>query len=326
MLNSSALRLIELLGGFRISRIARRYYPRILMYHRVLPAENTHAISPEVFELQVEYLKRYFRVVSVNQLVNEAASGKLKPYTLALTFDDGHQDFYAHAWPILRKYDLPASLYVTTGFVDQQCWLWPDLLRYLLDSTKKHDLVIEGIGALFIGKNHNHTTWSILGDLCLKLEAGVRVAFLEDLARRLNVTVPPQPLPPFAPVSWDQLREMHKEGLDIGSHSVSHPIFSSLTNEELHSELALSRKRIFEEIGEAPKGICYPNGMARDVTTTVEQKAKQFYSYGLVAYPNDIIKDDIMHLGRWAAPNKLARFKQMVSGLSRNDNHRGEYR
>lgn len=326
MLNSSVLRVIEMLGGFHASRIAQRYYPRILMYHRVLPEKNAHAISPEVFELQVEYLKKYFRVVSINQLVDEAVSCVLTPYTVAITFDDGHEDFYTHAWPVLKKYGLPASLYVTTGFVDKKCWLWPDLLRYLLDSTSIRNLSIKDIGTLYVDKNHNQATWSILGDWCLKLEANARAAFLDDLALRLNVKVPAQPLFPFAPVSWDQLREMHREGLDIGSHSISHPIFSTLTDEELHSELTHSQERILNEIGNAPRGICYPNGMARDITRTVEDKAKQHYSYGLVAYPNDVSKDDIMRLGRWAAPNKFDRFKQMINGLSRNDNHRGEYR
>jgi peptidoglycan/xylan/chitin deacetylase (PgdA/CDA1 family) len=325
MLINSALDVIETIGGMRVFRFINRHVPRILMYHRILP-DDIHAISPAVFADQMAYLKQHFRVISVNQLVEELCRGQFRPYTVALTFDDGHEDFYSQAWPILQRYDLPASLYVTTGFIDRTCWLWPDLLRFLVNATNAQQVSIEALGNVDLTEVSRHGSWNRLGDYCLMLSASERMSFLNELAIRLRIEVPSKPLTPFAPVTWDQLRQMKSDGLDVGSHSVSHPIFSALTKEELYKEIVYSQKRVAEELGEIPLGICYPNGMANDISPNVEVLAQQFYKYGLVAYPCGVSRNQLMHLGRWAAPNTFSRFKQMINSLSRNDNHLGEYR
>lgn len=320
------INLLDACGLLGISRYVNRHRPMILMYHRILQEPLLPGIPPEIFAQHLEYLKRHFRVIPIAQMVEELKTDSLQPYSVAITFDDGHSDFFQNAWPLLKKFNLPASIYVTTGFIDQQHWLWPDLLRYLLMTTKATTVEIANVGNLSLVDDQLLTTWNTLGDFCLSLDTDARASFLHQLGHQLGVVIPSQPQAPFAPLTWHQLREMQKEGLDIGSHSVSHPILSALSEPELKYELLYSQQRIFEEIGEKPKGICYPNGMARDTSENVEASASEIYSYGLVAYPAQIKHNQIMHLGRWGGANNLSRFKQVMSGLSHNDNHLGEYR
>lgn len=320
------LSLFEASGAYRINRFLQRKRPMILMYHRVLNDPLLPGIAPEIFAQQLAYLKANFRVVSVNQLISEINEGIQEPYSVALTFDDGHQDFYTNAWPLLKEYQLSASLYVTTGFVDNSCWLWPDLLRYILINTRKNTFAIMGLGEMALGPSNILDVWNRLGDYCLGLKTVERACFLQDLAQRLDVAIDIQPLAPFSPVTWNQLREMQKEGLDIGSHTVTHPILSDLDEEQLIAELTESYQRLADELGEPPTGICYPNGMARDISPLVERCAKAYYRYGLAAYPCEISSSQMMHLGRWSAADNMSRFKQIMNAFSRSDNQYGEYR
>lgn len=326
MQKTALIKALESLGGLRLGRYLHRHRPMVLMYHRVQSDPLLGGISPEVFAQQLAYVKRCFRVVGINQLLEELIHDQLQPYSLALTFDDGHSDFYSQAWPLLQRYQLPASLYVTTDFIDRRCWLWPDLLRHQLLKTTRAEVHIQDLGRVPLGQEVIAQSWSRLGDHCLTLAPEQRSAFLRELGEALGVAQPQAPQAPFCPVTWEQLREMHRQGLDVGSHSVSHPILSSLPEADLRYELEHSRQRLLEELGEAPKGICYPNGMARDVSERVETLAAERYQYGLVAYPRPVSPERLMRLGRWAAPNSFTRFKQSLSGLSRNDNYQGEYR
>jgi len=320
------LSLFEAAGAYRINRFLQRKRPMILMYHRVLKDPLVPGIAPEVFAQQLAYLKANFRVISVNQLVSEINEGFVEPYSVALTFDDGHQDFYTNAWPLLKKYQLPASLYVTTGFVDHICWLWPDLLRYILLNTQQNTIDIPGVGETPLEQSNILNVWNRLGDYCLGLRTADRTRFLQDLAQELNVSTDIQPLSPFSPVTWDQLREMQREGLDVGSHTVTHPILSDLEEDQLVTELTSSYQRIQDEMGHPPTGICYPNGMARDISPLVEKLARASYRYGLAAYPCEVSSNQIMHLGRWSAANNMPRFKQIMNSFSHSDNQYGEYR
>jgi peptidoglycan/xylan/chitin deacetylase (PgdA/CDA1 family) len=326
MIKSALIRIAEIFGLLYLVRFLNRQRPIVLMYHRIVRDPLLPGISPEVFAEQLEYIKNRFRVVPMHQLALEIETNTIKPYTLALTFDDGHSDFYTDAWPLLKQFELPAALYVTTGFVDRKCWLWPDLLRYILINSKSKILDLSGIGSFSLMPEKVLDSWNDLGDHCLRLDAETRWKFLFQLAQDLGVEVDSSPRAPFAPVTWDQLREMQSEGLEIGSHSVTHPILSHLKSDALTQELIESRKRIEEELSVTPKGICYPNGMAQDISPEVETQSHLTYRYGLVAYPGGLDKSKIMRLGRWVGADNLSRFKQILNHLSRNDNNHGEYR
>jgi peptidoglycan/xylan/chitin deacetylase (PgdA/CDA1 family) len=317
---------LEKCGVLGVARFLTRHHPRILMYHRIVDNKNLPGISVDVFEQQLIYIKQHFNVVSLNHLLNELKKAKRFKRNIAITFDDGHKDFFQTAWPLLKKHDIPATLFVTTGFVDRNLWLWPDLLRYILLSTKVKQFDLEKFGSINISSDNVLAIWNTLGDYCLTLSQQQRTEFLNNLAVQLDVVINNIPQNPFDAVSWDDLRAMYKEGLDIGSHSVSHPIFSALESTELIQELEISKQRIIEEIGAEPTGICYPNGMAKDTSPQVEMLAKQFYQYGLVAYPAPIDSKHIMHIGRYSASNKMQHFKWLISGLSRNNNQHGEYK
>ena len=296
--------------------------PVILMYHRILKDEFINGLAPQEFDKQIAYIIKNFNVVSIEDLLRDVKNNTVKPYSLALTFDDGHYDFYVNAWPILKKYNLPASLYITTGFVDGATWLWPDLLKYILLNSNTAILNVENLGDISTYKAEHHISWHKLGDHCLTLSVEARNKLLLQLAEDAQISVLDRPQPPFHSVTWPQLQEMHKEGLVVGSHTVTHPILSSLSAESLQYELATSAAAIQQYLGTAPAGICYPNGRPEDINEDVIKAAELTgYTYGLMGRNSKFNRTRTFKIGRIPA-NKdffyfkwtLARRKQDIPG------------
>lgn len=316
------LHIIESLGGFQLLRRIKKNDPVILMYHRILQDEFINGLTPQEFEKQIVYISKHFNVVSLEDLLRDAKNNSVQPYSLALTFDDGHYDFYTHAWPILKKYNLPVSLYITTGFVDGTTWLWPDLLKYILLNSNTAILNVENLGDISTHKIEHHISWHKLGDYCLTLNVEARNSLLYRLAADAKIAVSDTPEPPFHSVTWQQIQEMHKAGLVVGSHTVTHPILSSLPTENLHYELATSASAIQQYLGAAPAGICYPNGRPEDISDAVIKAAElSGYTYGLMGRYSKFNNTRMFNIGRIAA-NKdffyfkwtLARRKQDIPG------------
>jgi len=294
-----AIKLIETLGGFKALQWYNRSTPLVLMYHRVIDKPFIYGLSPTQFEKQIAYIAKRFRVVSMNTLIDEIRNDSVQPYTIALTFDDGHYDFYESAWPILQKYQIPASLYVTTDFINGNLWLWPDLLKYALLNNTRASVDLPPLGKILLTADKLQNSWHILGDYCLTLNSNERLQFIEHFAQVANVILPAVPITPFTAVTWAQLAEMQQQGLDVGSHTVSHPILSALTDKDIEQELSASADNIRTRLGLVPKGICYPNGRMSDINDDVLTQAKKIgYEYGLLAQNSQISKNELFLIGR----------------------------
>lgn len=307
------VRMLEVSGGLKFLRWYNRFIPQVLMYHRIIDQPFISGLAPAEFERQIAYIAKHFRVVAMDELMNEINHNTIKPHSIALTFDDGHGDFYENAWPILKKYQVPASLYITTGFVNGDLWLWPDLLKFAILNCKNKKIHLEPIGNLSLEKEHLTNSWHLLGDYCLTLETQKRIDFIHAFACAANVLLPENPVVPFTPVSWQQLTEMQRDGLNIGSHTVSHPILKSLPISEVKYELASSAQMIADKLRIFPKGICYPNGRLADINDDVITQAKILgYQYGLLARNVPINKDSPFLIGRLASHNDFDYFKWML--------------
>jgi len=321
-IKKAIIKLLDVSGGFRALQWYNRKKPLILMYHRITDEPFCAGLAPAEFERHLVYVKKHFRVVPISQLLEEVANNQVKPYTIALTFDDGHADFFHNAWPLLQKYKLPASLYVTTGFVDGNYWLWPDLLKYIIVHNQQHTLHIPGGGQVAADNQTFISNWHKLGDYCLTLDTEERKRFLQNLARQCAVEIPSSPISPFAGVSWDQLRSMCAEGLDVGSHTVTHPILSKLGYAEIEQELLQSAARIKEQLNVTAKGLCYPNGRLIDITPQVIECAKaQGYEYGLLARNIPIQTGDLFRIGRLAANANFDYFRWTLSYRQKPEDH-----
>ena len=229
----------------------------VVMYHRVLDSgtdlsQSGTVVQTNTFEKQLLQLRGMFSMVPLSDAIHHEGGG----FRCAITFDDGWADNHRFAFPVLKRLGLPATLFITTGYIGTQRLFWPECLAYIL---QRHD---EQVDALIESlKNVPEQT---------------REDFLDQQARLHN-----RPLLPSETrmLSWDQVRDLKKQGFDIGSHTVNHVLLNHATPELVEKELGESRDQITTQLWEPPQSFAYPNGNWNPVLAESVRKAG--YSYAV---------------------------------------------
>jgi len=267
---------VALLQHARRQRRDHRVF--VLEYHEICRSgdEREGSVSIDRFRQHVRHLKKRFRLVTVEQAARLLLEpGALREDALAISLDDGYAGNYELAWPVLADEGVPATIYVTTGFIDGTD-LW-------FDSASRHmEAALETAAEL--PAELKRRIVEDLGSWPPASAAGVerfieRLKYLERPRRdaivaALAAACPPR-RPAAAPLTWGQVRKMQAAGIEVGAHTVTHPILSTLTREEQRTEILRSRERIAEQTGIIPTTFAYPNGAEtdfdEDTTSIVEQ-------------------------------------------------------
>lgn len=263
------------LGGYHAARLITRRQPKILMYHRFSEQASPTAVSLAGFERQLRIIKRWFNPMTLTQLAEARAIGQTPEHAVVITVDDGYRDFYEIAYPLLRHYGLPATFFVTTGFINRETWLWPDQVTWLLE-RKPGGLGQQQIAGLPLDLDRPRSeVWQALIDRFLSVPNQERLAGLKELERLCDVTLPPQAPTECGASDWSQLEEMQKNGIEIGGHTYSHPSLGHMTEEEVAQELAWTRGLLVERLGDRPRSFCYPNGAPGDYSERIKSQVRE---------------------------------------------------
>lgn len=319
-MKKTLLKTIYKLGGFAPFHRANREKILILTYHRFSPGKNPSKISGAEFTAHLEYLKKYCRVLSLSETIERLKNGKtLPPNATVITIDDGYADAYEIAFPILKKFDFPATLFAITDFLDGKCWLWTDLMRYILLTTDDDFLKVEFENGAVIETN--------LSDEAQKFEAASRVNSrlktlpnekkeikIKEIAESLKVEIPALPPPDYAPLGWRQAREMDAENLQIESHTVTHPILTNINQRHLETELRTSKERLEAILEKKIKHFCYPNGTFNDAVRKAVENAG-YESAVTTDYGFNERQASRFLLKRIDALSAIESFAQSVSGF-----------
>ncbi len=227
-------------GALALLRAAKRDRARILMYHGFDgPPETVR----DHLSRQCEHLRRYYTPVSLSRIAESIRTrAPLPPNSLAVTVDDGYRNLQI-AFPIFRAFGFSVTVYVVSEFTDGRIWLWPDQVKYASRAGQR--LPVPSADAY--------------EQLLMELPNAERLQRLESLA------VPTTPPPGCEPLSWDELRAMAAQGLEVGAHTRTHPILSRLeTPGQTADEIAGSKRRIEQAVGLKVRHFCYPNGRLQD--------------------------------------------------------------
>jgi len=271
------LRVLQSCGAFALARTMSGGMARILMYHDFSRAEETitDKVSVSAARTQLEYLRRHFHVVPLTRLVEQLRSGApLGINTVALTIDDGRRNCYEVFFPLLKEFGIPATFYVVSSFIRREDWVWTDKVLWLSEQPRPFSELAPGkIEGFFEALN--------------QMRPELRNARIESIAASMGISIPKEPPSKFAPCSWSELREMADSGLvEIGSHTVTHPILASLTDQEAWQELTVSRVHIEEGLGRKVSCFCFPNGKLSDYRPVHLQQVRDAgYSSAVVTRP-----------------------------------------
>jgi peptidoglycan/xylan/chitin deacetylase (PgdA/CDA1 family) len=250
--------------------IERRSEPsaRILYYHRVGDGSDPFfpAISTDLFEQEMRFVQRHYRVVSLSELLQTLAGGDTEP-VVAITFDDGYQDNYQNAFPVLQRFGLPATIFLTTGSIDSREPLWFEQLALAVKKTVRE--YVDAAERLWLRTPaerlaSNGRLFALLRTLPdikrRTMLAGILSQLAVDTGELRNQML-----------TWDQIRLMSGHGITFGGHTVTHPFLSRLTVEQLQWEVGECKRRIESELRLPVEYFAYPNGREEDFNHSTKQ-------------------------------------------------------
>jgi peptidoglycan/xylan/chitin deacetylase (PgdA/CDA1 family) len=231
----------------------------ILTYHSFCtdwPRGLFNSLPIDRFERQLRFLRENFTLVSLEQGLTYLQQGQSddRPW-VAITIDDGFQDNYTHAWPVLQQHSVPATIFLATDFIDTGRPPWPTQLVEVLERTQLQKIeapfkaTLDSLAARSAVARQIKKEWSPLPPM-------ERFEKLKELREHLRVDEAPNNFP----LTWAQVHEMQSGGIRFGSHTVYHSILSEVDQTVVAQELRDSKHRIEAELQEPCALFAYPDG------------------------------------------------------------------
>ncbi|GFE85456.1 polysaccharide deacetylase family protein [Steroidobacter agaridevorans] len=251
----------------------------ILMYHRVLPDGDPYIpyIQPGMyvrassFEKQLEFLTDAYQIVSLQEMLELIETGRAsseRQYCV-ITFDDGWRDNYQYAFPLLKKFSAPATIFLTASFVGTHRLFWHEKvskLFYLARSSGKQPAPSahesDAAGSLLMRHLFSAEGTATAVDTAIEGLKSLPVAQIEEVVERVAARLGISFENERTMLSWEEIREMGKSGISFGSHTCEHRILTQIdlatAAEEITGSMTQLRSRE-PDLNYVPV-FCYPNG------------------------------------------------------------------
>ena len=316
-MKSALIKTLGKCGGYQLARLLTANQPKILMYHRFSTEKNGQEVTAATFEKQLQMIKRHFNPMTLAQLARYMAEhGKAPRHAAVITVDDGYRDFYEVAFPLLKRYQVPATFFVTTGFVNGDLWLWPDRVTWLLENKRA------GVGMFRLGdfsvdldRPSAEIWWPLVNHL-LAIANNERLAGLEQLEVACGVKLPAQIPAEYAAVTWAQLQEIQSAGIEIGGHTVTHPSLGHMHLADAEREIQQSLAEITHHLGDEARTFCYPNGQPGDYSDQIKKiVGSTRYSAAVTAFSDKYNLDKPYAWRRFVGSEESFQFNKSLFGV-----------
>ncbi len=330
---SQKLKSVALVGSgvAGLTRIRETHEASILSFHGICEGMGTDRVldwslhlPQEIFRRVCAFLASNYVVVSLQSVVDRLKAGeKPEPNSVVLTFDDGYASNYRLAWPVLREFNLPATIFVATGFLDGTEPMWFQRLDLALStSTKPFFEWKSPNGKVRLPLGTREQRQMALGKLLPELKHMPDEDMLSEIGRierALGTELPAvSELPePMLPMTWDQVRELAATGLiDFGGHTHTHPIMARCSHEALRGEIFTCYERLKQELGREPRLFAFPNGGQGDYCAGALAVLKEAGFEAACTMRNGRVdqSSSLMELPRYGSPESVWEAEATVSG------------
>lgn len=279
-------------GNLLSLTVARWHGLVVFNYHRIGNPQETeldralYSASAQEFENQVRFLKRNFDVVRIADLhlvLNDPAA-----QAVMITFDDGYRDNYELALPILKANGTPALFFIASGYLDDQPVSWWDEVAWMVRSSAKSEIDWQKWFSAPLPLQNEAEISRAIKELLLKLKAVPEeesTRFLDELGQITETGRCDQSVIEKLWMTWDMVREMDHSGMDIGGHTVNHPVLANCDSSRQRSEIQDSKQRIETEIGHQINAFSYPVGQQDSFTDETKELLREAgYDWGFSFY------------------------------------------
>jgi peptidoglycan/xylan/chitin deacetylase (PgdA/CDA1 family) len=306
----------------------------ILLYHSVMKPKTDPQllrVSPDRFRDHLDVLTSRYTLVSLSELLDRLTLGKVKSKYVAVTFDDGYADNFFNAQPALTKYGVPATVFVSSGNIDTDIEFWWDELERLLLSpgSLPGQFEIEAGGSILRwdlegSENYSrdrhaqnadwdvtceqdpssrHSLYRHLCEILRPLPVIERDQFLAKIRSWAGVTSDGRP--EYRSLRTDEITRLVQDGLvEIGSHTVGHPLLSAFPINEQRREILADKARLEQIIDKSLKYFSYPYGNSSSyITETIQEVQKAGFLLACSNFPGRVYPG----AHRWELPRFLVR-------------------
>jgi peptidoglycan/xylan/chitin deacetylase (PgdA/CDA1 family) len=295
-----------------INIVSRRFKPVavVLSYHRIAHVSIDPfglAVSRGHFAQHLEIIRRLCHPISLTELIDALEKHSVQHRSVIVTFDDGYQDNLSEAKPLLELAKVPATVFVTTSSIDspREFW-WDDLERVLLepgDLPKYLKLRVNGQASEWSITNiaDRHIALKAIHKIFQRLPSKSRDKILTELINWAGLEAAGRPA--YLPMTASELVQLaQSKFIDVGSHTSTHPLLSTLSKGEQYSEIFDSCKKIETILNKPVNTFAYPYGDFNDEVFQTVKKAG--LRTALTVVPK-VVKpgDNLFQLGRFGVPN-----------------------
>ena len=250
------------------------------------------------------FVKQHCTPISIDDWLSLRNGNKMPKNPVIVSFDDGFQNNFTTACPVLEEFKIPAIFYISSGMIGTQKMFWVDIIEDLINRTKATNisLKLDKIYKFDLTTDEKKFNALLKIKSFCKIQANeVKDRVISDLKIATNIKPSCFKNPNYMSMSWDQLIELDKNPLfTVGGHSLNHNILSSLSDKELDDEVGQSLSILKKNLRHPIKHYSYPEGQSQHYNEKVIDVLKD---KGILCSPsaingiNDHL-DDLFHLKR----------------------------
>jgi peptidoglycan/xylan/chitin deacetylase (PgdA/CDA1 family) len=232
----------------------------ILIYHRVLDQPDPlfpGEVDVKIFDRHLSVLKRFFTIMPLLEATHRLRNHNLPRGAACITFDDGYADNEQVALPILQRHGLSACFFVATGYLDGGI-MWNDRVIEHVRHTSGSYLDLSAIGLGYFLIDSIYSKARAIADILEKLkymEFGKRQKLVEQLSIGGTDLAQSDIM-----MSSNQVKILHRAGMEIGAHTVHHPILATMSDSSARADIADGKQQLERIIGTPVRLFAYPNG------------------------------------------------------------------
>ncbi len=231
----------------------------ILIYHRVLDKPDfmrPDEVNQESFSWHMRILAKYFNVISLSEALEKLETGQLPSRAVCITFDDGYADNYLSALPILKKDELTATFFIANGYLNGGI-MWNDKVIEAVRRLTSKTLDLERFGL------ENFEVSDDTQKLAAANKIIINIKHLDSI-KRLEIAdfimEKVEKMPTDLMMTDEQLVNLYQAGMDIGGHTVTHPIMANLDINSLKQEINENKQKLEQLLKTSINFFAYPNG------------------------------------------------------------------
>ena len=230
----------------------------VLIYHQVLPEVDPmrpFEINRAQFEKQMQWVSSYFNPVPLYEGIERLKSQQLKPGSIAVTFDDGYENNYSVALPIMKKYGVHGTFFVASDFLNGGV-MWNDAILEAVRGMQPGSFDLTHLGLSKYSIPESNARFEVALDILSSLK---HLPF-EERHKKVEIITANTKLPGDLMMTSDMVRGLDQQGMEVGGHTKSHPILTTLDSIGVEEQIKGNKEYLEGVIGHKLRCFAYPNG------------------------------------------------------------------